>query len=311
MALFKVRRTIKPGVIPTGLTYGEMAVNITDRKMYVGDAGGTSVEILGGSGGAETTWSLATPTTASDIAGIPQGTTLDIGETSISILERILYPYQQVAFTSLTTGLDSSYELGQTAGNSTFTASWNRSGPTENWVANSAYYRYSGLVTGVAITGGSPTAASASVSYPAFRATAIGSNTQTFQITGQQIEGSNPVSRSTSSRWWSKMYWGKSTNEALTNQALLTDGSETLITTASSGSGTVTTTDTGGYFYLFIHNYYELDTIKLEGFGVSMAAPVNTTLVTNQQGFETTYKVYRSFFQLPGSLSIDITYSNA
>jgi len=310
MALFKVRRTIKPGVIPSGLTYGEMAVNITDRKLYVGGTAGNSVEILGGSGGAETTWSLTIPTTATDIAGIPQGTLLDVGETSISILERILYPYQEVAFTSLTTGLNSTYELGQTAGNGTFTASWNRSGPIANWVANSAYYRYSGLVTGVAITGGSPTAASASVSYPAFRGTAIGSNTQTFQITGQQIEGSNPVSRSTSSRWWSKMYWGKSTNEALTDRTLLSNGSETLITTASSGSGTITTTDTGGYFYLFIHNYYKLNTITLEGFGVSMIAPY-TASVTNQQGFETTYKVYRSFFQLPGSLSIDITYSNA
>ena len=310
MPLFRVRRTVREGVIPSGLTYGEMAVNITDRKLYVGDQTGNSIEILGGSGGAETTWTLVTPTTATDIAGIPQGTLLDVGETSISILERILYPYQEVAFTSLTTGLASSYELGQTAGNGTFTASWNRSGPTGNWVANSAYYRYSGLVTGVALTGGSPTAASASVSYPAFRATTIGSNTQTFQITGQQIEGSNPVSRSTSTRWWSKMYWGKSTNAALTDRTLLTNGGEISITTTSSSSGTVTTTDTGGYFYLFIHNYYELDTITLEGFGVSMNAPV-TASVTNQQGFETTYKVYRSFYELPGSLSIDITYSNA
>ena len=106
------------------------------------------------------------------------------------------------------------------------------------------------------------------------------------------------------------MYWGKSTDAALTDRTLLTNGGEILITTTSSSSGTVTTTDTGGYFYLFIHNYYELDTIKLEGFGVSMIAPV-TASVTNQQGFETNYKVYRSFFELPGSLSIDITYSNA
>ena len=311
MPLFRVRRTIREGVIPAGLTYGEMAVNITDRKLYVGDQTGNSIEILGGSGGAETTWSLVAPTTAEDIVGIPRGTLLDVGETSISILERILYPYEQVTFQSLTTGLASSYELGQTAGNSTFNVSWTRSGPTGNWVANSAYYSYFGsLVTGVAITGGSPTAASASASYPAFRYTAINGNTQTFQITGQQTAGNNPVSRSTSSRWWSKMYWGKSTNAALTDRTGLTGGSETFITTASSGSGTVTTTDTGGYFYLFVHNYYELDTITLEGFGVSMIAPV-TALVTNQQGFETDYKVYRSFYELPGSLSIDITYSNA
>lgn len=312
MALFKVRRTIKQGVIPAGLTYGEMAVNLTDRKLYVGGTANNSIEILGGGGGsAESTWTSTEPTTATDIAGIPQGTTIDVGSTAIEILEQILYPYQEVAFTSLTTGLASTYELGQTAGNGSFTVSWNRSGPTGNWIANSAYFRYSGLVTGVGLTAGSPTAASVSVSYPAFRATTIGSNTQTFQLTGQQQEGSNPVSRSASTRWWSKMYWGKSTDPSLTDRTLLSNGSETSITTTSSGSGTITTTDTGGYFYLFIHDYYELDTIKLAGFDVAMRSPVVTASVTNSQGFATNYKIYRSFNQLPGALSMDITYSNA
>jgi hypothetical protein len=312
MALFKIRRTIKPGVIPAGLTYGEMAVNLADRKLYVGGTANNSIEILGGSGGsAESTWTLIEPTTATDIAGIPQGTTIDVGSTAIKLLEQILYPYQEVAFTSLSTGLASTYELGQTAGNGSFTVSWNRSGPTANWIANSAYFEYSGLVTGVGLTAGSPTANSASVSYPAFRATTLGSNTETFQLTGQQQEGSYLVSRSASTRWWSKMYWGKSTNPSLTDITSLSNGSELLITTTSSGSGTVTTTDTGGYFYLFIHDYYELDTIKLAGFDVSMRSPVVTASVTNAQGFATNYKIYRSFNQLPGALSMDITYSNA
>ncbi len=289
-----------------------MAVNLADRKLYVGGTANNSIEILGGGGGsAESTWTSTEPTTATDIAGIPQGTTIDVGSTAIEILEQILYPYQEVAFTSLTTGLASTYELGQTAGNGSFTVSWNRSGPTGNWIANSAYFRYSGLVTGVGLTAGSPTAASVSVSYPAFRATTIGSNTQTFQLTGQQQEGSNPVSRSASTRWWSKMYWGKSTDPSLTDRTLLSNGSETSITTTSSGSGTITTTDTGGYFYLFIHDYYELDTIKLAGFDVAMRSPVVTASVTNSQGFATNYKIYRSFNQLPGALSMDITYSNA
>lgn len=45
MALFKVRRTVKPGVIPAGLTYGEMAVNIVDKILYVGGTAGDSIEI--------------------------------------------------------------------------------------------------------------------------------------------------------------------------------------------------------------------------------------------------------------------------
>jgi hypothetical protein len=313
MALFKVRRTIKPGVIPAGLTYGEMAVNLTDRKLYVGGTANNSIEILGGGGGsAESTWTSTEPTTATDIAGIPQGTTIDVGSTAIEILEQILYPYQEVAFTSLTTGLASTYELGQTAGNGSFTVSWNRSGPTGNWIANSAYFRYSGLVTGVGLTAGSPTAASVSVSYPAFRATTIGSNTQTFQLTGQQVDGSNPVSRSSTTRWWSKIYWGKSTNPNLTDRTLLTNGGEATITTATSGSGTISTTDAGGYLYFFIHDYYELDDMKFGGFDVTLVTPVVTASVMNAQGFSTTYKTYRSVYQLPGELSnITIAYSSA
>ena len=52
MALFKIRRTTTPNLIPFGLTYGEMAVNLTDRKLYVGGTANNSIEILGGGGGS-------------------------------------------------------------------------------------------------------------------------------------------------------------------------------------------------------------------------------------------------------------------
>ena len=188
MALFKVRRTIKPGVIPSGLTYGEMAVNITDRKMYVGDAGGTSVEILGGSGGSETTWTLATPTTATDIAGIPQGTTFDFGENSIAILERILYPYQSVSFSSFVSGLSSSYELGQTGGNGTVNATWLSSVPDANWTPNSAGIVQTGFASATLLSGASPTADSASITYAALRSTSLASNSITVTLSAQQTE---------------------------------------------------------------------------------------------------------------------------
>lgn len=309
MALFKVRRTITPNLIPPGLTYGEMAVNLADRKLYVGGTANNAIEILGGGGSGETTWSSTEPTTATDITGIPEGTTIDVGTTAIEILEQILYPYQEVAFTSLTTGLASTYELGQTAGNDAATVSWTRSGPTGNWLENSAYISYSGLASGVALTAGSPTANSASVSYPPFRAITLGSNSVTISLTGAQEEGNNPSISQTRS-WWSRLYWGKSTNPSLTDPSSLSFGNTSLITNKSTSNQTTTLTASAGagYFYVFIHDDYDISKMTLGGFDVSLAT-TTTASVMNSYGFSTTYKIYRSTNQLNGDLSIIMTYS--
>ena len=362
MGLFKVRRTTTPGLIPAGLTYGEMAVNLADRILYVGGTAENAIEIAGGSGnyrfyyqadapglsqgygitgetgqydylvgsrwidsdtgreyvyigdgdqwywveppggggGAEGTWIRPDATTATDIAGIPAGTTGLVGETSIQILERILYPYQSVSFSNLNAQLGATqFELGQTAGNGSKTVTWTASAPSSNWIAGSGVLRYSGFVTGTLATGFNPTANSATVTYPALRATNLSSNTLTLQITGAQEEGTNP-STTTSVPWWSKMYWGKSTNTALTNQTLLTAGSERLVT--STGSQTpISTTDALGYLYIFLHSNYSISSLTLSGFDVLLNTPV-TTNITNGQGLSVSYKIYRSTEELPGPI---------
>ena len=369
MGLFKVRRTTTPGLIPAGLTYGEMAVNLADRILYVGGTAGEAIEIAGGSGnyrffyqsdapglsqgygitgetgqydyligsrwidsdtgreyvyigdgdqwywveppggggGAEGTWIRPDATTATDIAGIPAGTTGLVGESPIQILERILYPYQVPAFNTLSTGLVSQYELGQTAGNGSFTVSWTRnSAPSANWVPNSATYTYSGIVSGTSFTGVDPvTGTPRSATYPAFRGTSLSNNTMTFTLSAQKTEGTGTPSISSQSRWWSKIYWGKSTNSSLTNPLALTNGGDALF--ASTGFRTISTTDTDGYLYFFIHNNYTLTLMRYQGFDVSLNPPV-TGSVMNAQGLTTTYKIYRSFFELPGALAnIEIT----
>ena len=97
MAQIKFLRSSTAGVVPVGLTYGEIAINVVDRKLYVGGTAGDSILIdSGGSGaggtGTETTWTLTAPTTAVDIAGVPTGTTFAVGTNAIAILEEILYP---------------------------------------------------------------------------------------------------------------------------------------------------------------------------------------------------------------------------
>lgn len=307
MPLFKVRRTAKPNVIPAGLTYGEMAVNIADRLLYVGGTAGESV-LISGSGGSETTWSRADATLATDIAGVPAGTTFASGTTAIEILEQILYPYQPVSFSSFSTGLNATYELGQTAGNGAGTVTWATGGPDENWVSGSLYIYYSGFASGNLVSGGSPTADTASVTYPAFRSTNIGANTLTLGISGQQDEGTNPVTRSQTRRWWSRLYWGKSTNPALTDPLVLLNGSSNLLESTGSGTAAAITTASGGYFYTFIHDDYDISKMTLAGFDVALQ-PGYTASVMNTHGFSTTYKVYRTTNQLNDALTIIVTYS--
>lgn len=308
MPLFKVRRTAKPNVIPAGLTYGEMAVNIADRLLYVGGTAGESVLISGGSGGTETTWTRADATLATDIAGVPAGTTFASGTTAIEILEQILYPYQPVSFSSFSTGLNATYELGQTAGNGAGTVTWATGGPDENWVSGSLYIYYSGFASGNLVSGGSPTADTASVTYPAFRSTNIAANTLTLGISGQQDEGTNPVTRSQTRRWWSRLYWGKSTNPALTDPLVLLNGSSNLLESTGSGTAAAITTASGGYFYTFIHDDYDISKMTLAGFDVALQ-PGYTASVMNTHGFSTTYKVYRTTNQLNDALTIIVTYS--
>jgi len=317
-SIIRIRRGATGGVIPVGLTYGELAVNITDRKLYVGNETGASVEIIGSGvgtgGGAETTWSNPAPTTTTDLEGVPVGSTFEFGTTAIEILEQILYapaapppppPYTSVSFSNFSSGLASTYELGETAGNGSLSVSWTASQPHDNWVPASAYISYSGLSNGQALTGASPTAGSAVAVYPAFRSTSLSSNTVTITLTGQQDQGSNP-STSTTSRWWTKAYWGKSTNASLTDPLALSNGSDVVVT--SGTTITASTTDAGGYFYFFINNYYSVSSMTLAGFPVALNG-VSTASVVNSQGFTSTYKIYRSFYELPGPLDIVVVYA--
>lgn len=50
----KIKRGSSGGAIPTGLTFGELAVNVTDALLYVGGTTGETILIGGGGGGGGT-----------------------------------------------------------------------------------------------------------------------------------------------------------------------------------------------------------------------------------------------------------------
>lgn len=246
MALFKVKRTNTPGRIPVGLTYGELAVNIVDKKLFVGGTSGTgpAIEIVGGGGGDGTgpTWTNPQPTVATNFTGIPAGTTLDAGLNSIQILEKLLYPYQSVSFSSFTVGLAAdTFDIGQTSSAGNYNATWGASSPTGNWIAASVVVSRAGtrIASGLNYNS-SPT----TITHPAYRYTTP--TNLSFSLTGQQAQGTNPVNASKTYSWLHKIYWGKSASATITALADLT--------TPSSGSPKYTsgTTSLGGSTYSFL-----------------------------------------------------------
>jgi len=250
MGLFKVKRTNVPGRVPVGLTYGELAVNIFDKKLFVGGTSGIgpAIEIVGGgSGGGDgtgPTWTNATPTVATNFAGIPAGTTLDAGLNSIQILERLLYPYQSVSFSAFTLGLAANtFDIGQTSAAGNYNASWNASSPTGNWIAGSVGISRAGTTIASGLNYNSDDPSGYSITHPAYRYTTP--TNLSFSLTGQQSQGSNPNASNTYS-WLHKIYWGKSASAAITALADLT--------TPSTGSPkyTSSTTSLGGSTYSFL-----------------------------------------------------------
>lgn len=51
MTTIKIKRGSTAGVIPSGLTFGELAVNVADGLLFVGGITGNTVQIAGGGGG--------------------------------------------------------------------------------------------------------------------------------------------------------------------------------------------------------------------------------------------------------------------
>jgi len=69
-------------------------------------------------------WDIENPTTATNLEGVPSGSTFSIGTSSIEILKSILYP-KFLGFDSFSIGISlGPYQIGQTSAAGTYEASW-------------------------------------------------------------------------------------------------------------------------------------------------------------------------------------------
>tara|TARA_Y100001938_G_scaffold146805_1_gene226576 strand:- start:1175 stop:2230 length:1056 start_codon:yes stop_codon:yes gene_type:complete len=171
--------------------------------------------------GDETTWTREDATTET-VGGIPAGTTFSLGTDSISVLEQLLYPYQNVSFSTFSDGISSPREVGNTFEEpSSF--SWTGSEPLENWTAGSIAILGPGdvgLTSGKSI-GDSPV----TISHGPYNETTPA--TKTFTITGAQTQGSNP-SRTTNFKFRTKYFVGK-TGAGFVGPGLTAQGFDTVL----------------------------------------------------------------------------------
>lgn len=296
-------RTVVAG---SGLTGGgQLTGNVTLAVAFAASGEVSAAKAVRADDDRLETWSNATPTIANNLSGIPAGTVLPSGETAIDILNRMLYPYQSVAFTSLSApGIPSPLELGQVVAGA-FPVSWGTSGPSANWTPGSGTISFSGPgASGTLLSGLSPTANAATPTLPSLTGTNPRSgNTLTLTLAAQQAQGNSPAV-STTRRWWSRMYYGKSANANLLVPTFDTNGTATpmfLETTDAQGPSNLSLSVPagGGWFYLFVHDAYALSTAApyfgLKYGGNALAQdPVVTVQLTNAQGHVATYKRYKA-----------------
>lgn len=263
--------------------------------------------------GDESTW-LRTDGTTETVGGIPAGTTFSLGTDSISVLEQLLYPYQNVSFTLFNDGIGSPREVGNTFEEpSSF--SWAGSEPLENWTAGSISISGPGdvgLTSGKNI-GGSPV----TISHGPYNSTIAA--TKTFTITGAQTQGSNP-SRNTNFKFRTKYFVGK-TADGFVGPGLTSQGFDTVLSDSrTTPIGLSDTFDAGaGATAYFIYPTSEFSGTENEdptspnpflfdlGTNLEFGSVLgNTFNHVNDFGVNITYRILMSKNAFTGSANLEI-----
>jgi hypothetical protein len=252
-------------------------------------------------------WENSSATTATDINGVPAGTSL-VGLTPIEVLEEMLYAYQPVVLSAFSIGLSSTFEIGDTAGGGSATATWSATN-SSNVVTNGMGITYSGVAAGTLVTSQPYSAGSGlSIAHSSYSTSTVG-GTLTFTLSADQEQGAN-ATRTTSSRWWSRMHYGKSTNASLTTfmGGTLSGGSNSLISSSSFPASSLSLSAVNGYIYIFVHNDYSIASFAIGATDVSSTfSMVGTQSITNAYSATATYKVYRSTNQLNGDFTLSVS----
>ena len=203
----------------------------TDPEIPVGPTGPPGPEGFQGATGPPGdggTWDSETPTTATDFAGIPSGTVIELGTSSMDILKSMLYPVT-ISFTAFdmfdTPNVSRYFHVGNSIPDNVYEASWTLTG------ANSAVEDSLRITQGSTVLfTGSPSDTNATFSHGPYSYSAETTITFTVAVTGGY---NDTVSRDDSYYWRYPMYAGKTSGSSISSSDL----SNLLVTTNPSNTG--------------------------------------------------------------------------
>ena len=240
------------------------------------------------------------------------------GYTMQEMFDIILYPYQSPSLSSLgITGQGPTVEVGYTVPSGAKTFTWSRSN-AGNIEANSGVITDTTagttLATGVAIE----STTSASVALPLSIQKTSGGATHKWQIAGTNSQGGSLPTSAYTITWLWRRYIGNNASTVIVEADILALSVNTSLSTSLSGTYTF---PGGNYKYLCIPTSFpEPSSITSGGFPVAMAGTAEgyasgsgtykyqtVSNVTNSQGEDSDYRVYRSLNQLNGSATFIVS----
>lgn len=197
--------------IPDTFEFEEDTVDTGGVPAITGPDGATTQIVYG-----DVFWDTENPTTATNLEGVPSGSTFSIGTSSIEILKSILYP-KFLGFDSFSIGLSlGPYQVGQTSAAGTYEANWSIN-DIEQAQENSIVIKQGtnilisdfplSYIEGVSEN-------NVDIDHPAYSLNLEGNVTFTISLTGN--DGSSETS-SQSLRWNYPLYTGKLSSSTLSS----------------------------------------------------------------------------------------------
>ena len=284
MALYLCETTHNKAVYPSGV-FAEVVNTVRLWRPFNGGGGGSVY------------FQNPAPSTASNLEGVPAGTTFPTPTSMQDMWDMLLYPYQQPAFTLFMFLTHSGMlEIGESF--TTDTASWTTS-QSANVSPNSVHISGDDLtpVTGLDANGTTPL----TFDNPVTRTTKGG---KTWVIGGTTTR-SMPFSTNLSIYWEWMFYWGTSLNTSLTENEIEALANHNL---QSSIAGTYNFGNTGYKYFCYADDYgeptkfFDVDTgfqvamyggypnVDSKGFSYDLVSVTNTATIPQTIN----YRVYRT-----------------
>ena len=228
------------------------------------------------------------------LGGLEKGTDIS-GLSALDVLNKILLPYQNPVFTSFSTNITTTHDLGCST-DSTLTLTWNTS--NQNNIGEGQIYC---TLNGEKINK-IPLPKSGTMKFSIMPIASKTQTSKTIRITLTNTKGGT-ASKDITLNWVNRYYYGTSTKEGL-------DANGILALTMKQGNslpGSLTFAAGGYKFIAFPATWGEYRTIKdaSNGLNVAMTKLANVT-ITNANSVKQEYILYRTINSIGGSLTMNI-----